>query len=73
MRKGGKHEKTAARKCGICRIRKLFHVECELEERTAARKAKDWAKADAIRDQLSAMGIVLEDTPAGIRWKRSGN
>lgn len=45
-------------------------IDALIEERTAARKAKDWAKADAIRDQLTAMGIVLEDTPAGIRWKR---
>ena len=48
-------------------------INALIEERTAARKAKDWAKADAIRDQLTAMGIILEDTPSGIRWKRSGN
>lgn len=48
-------------------------IEKMIEERTAARKAKDWAKADALRDQLTAMGIVLEDTPSGIRWKRTGN
>ena len=46
-------------------------IDALIEERTAARKAKDWAKADAIRDQLTAMGIILEDTPAGIRWKRA--
>ena len=45
-------------------------IDALIEERTAARKAKDWAKADAIRDQLTAMGIILEDTPSGIRWKR---
>lgn len=45
-------------------------IEALIAERTAARKAKDWAKADAIRDQLTAMGILLEDTAAGIRWKR---
>ncbi|WP_318036652.1 cysteine--tRNA ligase [Dethiobacter alkaliphilus] len=41
-----------------------------IEKRQAARKEKDWATADAIRDQLQAMGIVLEDTPQGIRWRR---
>ena len=46
-------------------------IDALIEERTAARKAKDWAKADAIRDQLTAMGIILEDTPSGIRWKRA--
>ena len=35
-----------------------------------ARKEKDFAKADAIRDRLKEMGIVLEDTPAGVKWHR---
>lgn len=41
-----------------------------IEERTEARKAKNWARADEIRDLLAEQGIVLEDTPQGIRWKR---
>lgn len=41
-----------------------------IEERAEARKAKNWARADEIRDQLSNMGIVLEDTPQGMRWRR---
>ena len=45
-------------------------IERLIEERQAARKAKDYAKADAIRDQLTALGISLEDTPQGIRWRR---
>ncbi|WP_161961631.1 MULTISPECIES: cysteine--tRNA ligase [Xanthomonas] len=42
-----------------------------VEERTTAKKAKDFARADAIRKQLADEGIVLEDTPQGVRWKRS--
>jgi cysteinyl-tRNA synthetase len=45
-------------------------IEQLIEERQAARKQKDWAKADAIRDQLAAMDIILEDTPLGVKWKR---
>lgn len=43
-----------------------------LEQRQAARKAKDFAKADAIRDQLKALGWVIEDTPKGARLKAIG-
>jgi cysteinyl-tRNA synthetase len=45
-------------------------VEALIAERTAARKAKEYARADAIRTRLHAMGIQLEDTPQGVRWKR---
>ncbi|MCR4614979.1 MAG: cysteine--tRNA ligase [Clostridiales bacterium] len=45
-------------------------VEALIEARTAARKEKNWAEADRIRDQLKSMGIVLEDTPQGIKWHR---
>ena len=40
-----------------------------IQERQQARKDKDFAKADAIRDQLTEMGVILEDTPQGTRWK----
>ncbi len=43
-------------------------VEALIEARQAARKAKNWAEADRIRDEIKAMGIVLEDTPQGVRW-----
>jgi len=46
-------------------------VEALIAEREAARRSRDWARADALRDRLADLGIVLEDTPAGPRWKRS--
>jgi cysteinyl-tRNA synthetase len=43
-----------------------------VDERFQARKNKDWARADAIRDQLKDMGIIIEDRPDGSRWKYAG-
>ena len=45
-------------------------IEALIEARTAARKAKNWAEADRIRDELKARNIVLEDTPQGVKWHR---
>ncbi|MBP5564196.1 MAG: cysteine--tRNA ligase [Lachnospiraceae bacterium] len=45
-------------------------IEALIQERTDAKKAKDFAKADAIRAKLLDMGIVLEDTREGVKWKR---
>ncbi len=47
------------------------HIHALIDERTAAKSARDFARADAIRDQLAAEGVVLEDTSAGVRWKRA--
>lgn len=45
-------------------------VEALIEARTNARKEKNWAEADRIRDQLKEMGIALEDTAQGVKWHR---
>ena len=42
-----------------------------IEERQQARKNRDFATADAIRDKLLAMGIILEDTREGVKWKKA--
>lgn len=46
-------------------------IEALVMERQEARKAKNWQRADELRDQLKSAGVVLEDTPQGIRWKRA--
>ena len=43
-------------------------IEALIEKRTQARKNRDWATADAIRDELKARHVVLEDTPQGVKW-----
>jgi cysteinyl-tRNA synthetase len=45
-------------------------IQDRIEARKAAKRARDFKAADAIRDELAAKGIVLEDTPQGVRWKR---
>ena len=45
-------------------------IEALIQARNDARKAKNWAEADRIRDELKAQGIVLEDTPQGVKWHR---
>ncbi|SUY48286.1 cysteinyl-tRNA synthetase [Clostridium putrefaciens] len=45
-------------------------VEKLIEQREKARRDKDWSLSDKIRDELKDMGIVLEDTPQGVRWKK---
>ncbi|MBO5082556.1 MAG: cysteine--tRNA ligase [Lachnospiraceae bacterium] len=61
--------------CGIITEKKAEILDAEIEQmiadRQAARKAKDFAKADEIRNKLLEMGIVLEDTREGVKWKRA--
>jgi len=45
-------------------------IEALVGERTAAKKARDFALSDRIRDRLLEQGIILEDTKSGVRWKR---
>jgi cysteinyl-tRNA synthetase len=45
-------------------------IQALVDERNSAKKARDFARADAIRDQLAAEGVLLEDTPQGVRWVR---
>lgn len=55
--KGGKNEDDSA-------------IEAKIQARLEAKKNKDWATADAIRNELKEQGILLEDTPQGTTWKR---
>jgi len=43
-------------------------VQAELEVRAQARTARDWARADAVRDRLAAAGVAVQDSPTGARW-----
>lgn len=45
-------------------------LEALIQEREQARKARDFVRSDEIRNLLKSRGILLEDTPAGTRWKR---
>lgn len=61
--------------CGLILEKKAEILDEEIEhliqERQAARKAKNFARADEIRNQLSEQGIILEDTREGVKWKRA--
>jgi cysteinyl-tRNA synthetase len=46
-------------------------IESRIAARQAARAAKDFAEADRLRNELAERGIILEDTPEGVRWKRA--
>ena len=46
-------------------------IEAMVAKRDEARKNKNWAESDRLRDELQAKGIVIEDTPQGTRWHRA--
>ena len=48
----------------------VARIEALIEERKNAKKNKDWAKADAVRNELQNMGIIIEDGPNGTTWRR---
>lgn len=60
---------------GLLYVRRGGSDDAQIEElvaqRTAAKKARDYQKADAIRAQLKEMGVTLEDTPQGTKWSRA--
>ncbi len=64
-------EFLAERRQRLARARGIDSAEIEglLEERTAARKDKDFARADELRDRLHAIGVEVLDTPRGVEWK----
>ena len=60
---------------GVISDRRADSLDTEIEEliakRQEARKARNFARADQIRDELAAKGIILEDTREGVKWKRA--
>ena len=46
------------------------HIDSLVKERDEARRRRDWARADALRAELDALGVALEDAPTGTKWKR---
>ncbi|HET6603224.1 MAG TPA: cysteine--tRNA ligase [Xanthomonadaceae bacterium] len=49
----------------------VARIEALIQARAAARRERDFARADAIRDELAALGVVLEDSAEGVRWRRA--
>ena len=55
----------------LCLLADTLDVSCDyLLARTEAKKAKNWAEADRIRDELKAQGVEIIDTPQGAKWRR---
>ena len=60
----------AAHSCAQDEVEMNEEIEKMIQAREKARKEKNWAVADCVRDELKSMGIVLEDTPEGVRWRK---
>lgn len=75
------YQKLKEKFVSLCRVLGLLYnqgkssideeIESLIAQRQAARKEKNFQKADQIRDQLKDMGIMLEDTPTGVKWKKA--
>ena len=50
----------------------VARIEALMAERAEVRKARNFARSDEIRNELTALGVVIEDTPQGARWKLGG-
>ena len=48
----------------------LTSIKALIAKRDTAREAKDWSKSDSIREELTDMGIEVQDTPEGTKWRR---
>ena len=64
-------EKAAALSAAPAEDEDAARIEALLTQRTQAKKEKNWAEADRIRDELKAQGIMIEDTPQGPKWRRA--
>ena len=59
-----------SRRLDISEPERRAQIDTLVRERDEARRKRDWARADALRAELDALGVALEDTPAGTKWKR---
>ena len=61
---------TASHRAHAFEPEERARIEGLVKERSEARQRRDWARADALRAELDALGVVLEDTPTQTKWKR---
>ncbi len=67
---GGAHGGSGAGVAGRAVADAMRQIEALVAERTAAKKARNFARADAIRNELAEKGVIIEDSKDGVRWKR---